>query len=188
MPSHVTLQDKFYTLQDLLIKNPESIATHTGIPFVLLIYNPQDEYICQQLKNDTFQKLKDRAIKYVDIHLNKKIFEWLEEEGVLEQSFQIEASARTASNKEDLTNQLASIIKEKLIAHIIEISNQDSNQIIFLSRAGSLYPFVRVSNILSELENKIKNILVVFYPGSQEGKNLRFLNTTEGYYYRAMKI
>lgn len=183
MPSHMTLQDKFYKFEELLIKNAESIATHTGIPFVLLIYQPQDEHLCQQYKAGLFQKLDDRDIKYTDVGLNKKIFDWLEEEGILEQSFQLEASG-----KEELTKQLSSIIKEKLIDYIIKICNEDSQQIIFLSRAGSLYPFTRVSNILSELENKIKNIMVVFYPGSQEGKNLRFLNVNEGHYYRAMKL
>lgn len=179
----MNLQDKFDKLEEVLTKDSDSIRVHSGVPFVLLVYDPNDEYLLNQQKTFLFHKLDDLKIKYVEVPLNKRIFEWLEEEGLLQEAFQLEKT-----RKKELTKQLSAILKSKLVASLTQLSEEDKEPIIFLSRAGSLYPFLRVSAILSELENKVKNIMVVFYPGKREGKSLRFLNESEGYYYRAMII
>lgn len=179
----MNLQDKFYKLEEVLTKDSNSIKVHSGVPFVLLVYDPGDEYLVNQQKTVLFHKLDDLRIKYIEVPLNKKIFEWLEEKGLLQEAFHLEET-----KKKELTKQLSAILKSKIVASLAQLSGKDPESIMFLSRAGSLYPFLRVSAILSELENKVKNIVVVFYPGKREGKSLRFLNESEGYYYRAMII
>ncbi|HHE71042.1 MAG TPA: DUF1788 domain-containing protein, partial [Chloroflexi bacterium] len=44
-----------------------------------------------------------------------------------------------------------------------------------LTGVSHLYPFVRVANLLEDLENRVKAPLVVFYPGEELDSELRFL-------------
>lgn len=55
---------------------------------------------------------------------------------------------------------------------------------IVLLRAGALFPFVRVSSIFSRLEGKTRQVIVVPYPGDQEGAMLgeRSFDLAAGYY------
>jgi len=55
-------------------------------------------------------------------------------------------------------------------------------------RCGILYPFSSISVILGQLENVVDTPLIVFYPAIKQGKDLRFLDETNGTYYRAKVI
>jgi hypothetical protein len=64
----------------------------------------------------------------------------------------------------------------------------EDNGVIFLSGVATMYPFARVSNLLTDLENKVHVPLVVFYPGSEENNKLSFLNREQHIGYRAQRI
>ena len=42
------LQEKFNQLEDLLLNHRESIGIHNGVPFIMLIYSPENEIECRQ--------------------------------------------------------------------------------------------------------------------------------------------
>ena len=60
----MNLQEKFYRLENLLKQKPQDISIHSGVPFILQVYSPDDEYFLNQQKNILFQKLKDSNIEY----------------------------------------------------------------------------------------------------------------------------
>jgi len=57
-----------------------------------------------------------------------------------------------------------------------------------LTSVASIYPFARVSNLLTDLENHVLVPLVVFYPGGEVDGKLSFLNREAHIGYRARII
>lgn len=180
------LNEKFIELEELLLKRRETIGTHTGVPFILLIYSPEEKKNCQKQFKNLCNKLKDKEVPFENITLSTFIFKAIEQVVSLDEVFNIEKE-----DPDSLNRELSGIIKEQLINLILDISKNTPDKIIFLTQVSALYPFVRVSNLLTDLENKIKNPFIVFYPGTQEEENLYFLNIrnySDSSYYRAMKI
>ena len=60
--------------------------------------------------------------------------------------------------------------------------------VVALSGVSSLFGFVRVSELVSDLEPSIRGRLVVFFPGEYENGNYRFLDARDGWSYRAVPI
>jgi hypothetical protein len=116
------------------------------------------------------------------------VFTILEEENLLESVIEVEKN-----NPEDLREGLNSAFFEeygesrgKLIDALIEEINGHDTAVIY--RCGILYPFSSLSVILGQLENVIETPLIVFYTAVKEDKTVRFLDETEGQYYRAKVI
>ena len=60
--------------------------------------------------------------------------------------------------------------------------------VVVLTGVGSLFGFVKVSEVVHALEPDIKGRLVVFFPGEYENGNYRFLDARDGWSYRAVPI
>ena len=94
----------------------------------------------------------------------------------------------------DVYRDLARNYRPALAQHIIQTAEtlEDQDVVLFLTHVAHLYPFVRVSNLLEDLENRVKMPLVIFYPGEELDGELRFLclENTDGPHtkYRARRI
>jgi len=64
----------------------------------------------------------------------------------------------------------------------------DKNTVVALTGLGSLYPFAHVSLLIRALEPDIKGRLVVFFPGTKNGTNFRFLDVRDGFHYLGTSI
>ena len=52
----------------------------------------------------------------------------------------------------------------------------------------SLYGFVRVSELIHDVERSIKGRLVVFFPGTKNENNYRLLDARDGWNYLAVPV
>ncbi len=64
----------------------------------------------------------------------------------------------------------------------------DRNTVVALTGLGALYPFLHVSVLIRALEPDIEGRLVVFFPGSKNGTNFRFLDARDGFHYLGTSI
>ena len=71
------LQEKFEFLEDLLLNKRESIGLHTGVPFIMLVYDPKKEIECGEEIKNTEEKLISRNLNVLTLPINKFIFEYL---------------------------------------------------------------------------------------------------------------
>ena len=169
MPS---LVDKFRELETLLLRSRHTLALHAGVPFVLLIYDPHQERLCREEQEHLGTKLQDAGLTVREIPVQTFIFDHYAQIGLLDRVFEKE---RTSPG--DVYRDLAKNYRPALVEHIIEeaqgLEGQDA--VLLLTQAAHLYPFVRVSNLLEDLENQVKLPFVVFYPGEELDGELRFL-------------
>jgi hypothetical protein len=60
--------------------------------------------------------------------------------------------------------------------------------VVALLGAGSLFGFLRLSDVIKEVEREIQGRLVVFFPGQKDGNNYRLLDARDGWNYMAVGI
>ena len=64
----------------------------------------------------------------------------------------------------------------------------DDNAVVAVTGVGSLYPFVRVSDLVAAVAPDVRGRLVVFFPGELENNNYRLLDARDGWNYHAVAI
>ena len=167
-----SLVDKFRELESLLVNSRHTLALHAGVPFVLLIYDPQQERLCREEQSHLGDKLQDAGLTVHEIPVQTFIFDHYAQIGLLDRIFEKEQTSPG-----DVYRDLAKNYRPALVRHIIaqaeELESQDA--VLFLTQTAHLYPFVRVSNLLEDLENHVKLPFIVLYPGEELDGELRFL-------------
>jgi Domain of unknown function (DUF1788) len=81
--------------------------------------------------------------------------------------------------------------KQAIATQIIEALNNGNpveNTVVALAGIGSLFGFLRVSELLPLVEPHIRGRLLVFFPGVYEHENYRLLDARDGWNYRAVPI
>lgn len=169
MPS---LIDKFSELESLLLTQRHTLALHAGVPFVLLIYDPSEEHRCREEQAHLLRKLDDTGIVVHEISVASFMFDHYAEIGLLDRIFEEEPT-----QPEAVYRDLAKNYRPALARHIIDLAEEldGRDAVLFLTQVAHLHPFVRVSNLLEDLENRVKLPFVVFYPGEELDGELRFL-------------
>lgn len=81
-------------------------------------------------------------------------------------------------------------LKEKLVSLLTKEcdSHNGPDTVLAILGIGSLFGFIHISSVLTELDSKIKGRLLVFFPGVYEQNRYRFLDARDGFNYMAMPI
>jgi hypothetical protein len=178
------LREKFEKLADLLILNRDTLSQGTGVPFVRLIYHPDEELEAQELTELLIQKLEKIGIKPVEINCGEYPFRYYQKKDVLE--------LRLSTGEErpaQAADEMGKHAEEDLLADIVqqaEVANDKT--VIILTKTGLLYPFAQLSGVLQGCENKVLVPLVILYPATNEEKKILFMGKREPGYYRTRDI
>lgn len=187
MPS---LAEKFAELEKLIFEQRKTLHLHAGVPFVLLIYDPNEEFRCREEQAHLKHKFTDEGLIVREIAIEQFIFDHYAEIGLLDKVFEKEASTPDVVYR-DLAKNYRPALVDYIIQQADELGDED-DAVLFLTQTAHLYPFVRVSNLLENLENHVRLPLVVFYPGEELDGELRFLclENSDGPHtkYRARRI
>lgn len=68
------------------------------------------------------------------------------------------------------------------------LDKADGESVVALTGTASLYGFIRVSDLLHTVENRIRGRLAVFFPGTKNDNNYRLLDARDGWSYLAQPI
>lgn len=184
----MSLLPKFRELEQTLLQDRHLLSTHSGVPFMLLVYPPEQERLCRELQAELMEKLRVRDMPVIEHRLDTFIFDYYNarfaHRGGVKLLFDLERTDPDA-----LRRMISGIYEEKLVDSILSTASRaEPNGAIFLTGVAAMYPFGRISNLLMALENQIILPLVVFYPGSYISGQLSFLNIEHHTGYRAKVI
>lgn len=180
MPAFTALRN------DLLAEGGPRISTMRNYRFAILVYDPKQELNLRQQIRSLSDDLHRQGWHVLAISLYRLLLNRLraEEPRVLESIAQLERRlyARDPTRalnhlKEKLARYVESPegMSADVIAEIEQFATQypdEANRtLIFLTRAGSLYPFFRSSALLKHLDGKTQNLpVVLLYPGQRQGE------------------
>ena len=92
---------------------------------------------------------------------------------------------------EDLELKLEDDFLEHVVGRVREVltsSEADENSVVGIYGIASLFGFVRVSELMKEIERDIRGRVVAFFPGEYENSNYRLLDARDGWNYLAVPI
>ena len=145
-----------------------------GIPFFRVLYPPGEEREALRQFRLLAERLQQQGWQVSVISLSeamKKAIASLFGCGVDEVRgrLQEEEQHRNRSELKSLLSQYLPLELAKAVINHFQFQNFSGKSAIFLVRTGVLYPFMRPSHLLVQLEGKIRSILVIAYPGVDVG-------------------
>ncbi|WP_437553181.1 BREX protein BrxB domain-containing protein [Sorangium sp. So ce367] len=173
--------------KDLLRDEGPQISTVRNYNFAILPYDPEDEFKLRRAIHELSETLRDAGWNTGTIPLNALLLARLRAQGsdFLESMIQREKRLTMASDpgrglrtlKERVVTLLEGPegIAKDVIREIDRILNERSSNpdrtVIFLGRAGALYPFFRTSALLKHVAGHTRNVpVVLLYPGEVVGE------------------
>lgn len=182
--------------QDLLDEDGPRISTMRNYRFAILVYEPQQEFRLRQQVQSLTHDLQSLGWNVGQISLNHLLMKRLrqEEQRVIDSISQRERSLYRRNPDRALTYLKEKIspyvegpegIARDVIAEIdqfVETHPVEADRtVIFLRRAGSLYPFLRSSALLKHIDGKTRNLpVVLLYPGKHDAQSLSFMGELAG--------
>lgn len=181
----------------LVVVSDNGFLTNQGlnneVPFHICPYDPAIQVdinqMVRQLKND----LLDRTVPVLEVNLYDLVVEILKQEGDWEWLLENESTMCRERLKEELQGMVD--VENILIPAIVSKMKVADYQVLFLTGAGEVFPYMRSHNVLNNLQKRAKEKpTLIFFPGLyqhslENGASLElFGKLKEDGYYRAFNI
>lgn len=177
------LDSKFKELEGLLVSGgAEQIRARRGVPFIALLYPPQEELQVRSRIDALKRRLETVGWNIQSFQPEPILFKFLESKGKLKDVFEAERQ-----DPEQLRSRMAF---DLFVKHLAELGKDFMPKAaIFVRRAGGFYPHVNIYSLQEQLVNKVKKTTVFFVPAIEtEGPAYKFLGEVKTQKYRGHYI
>lgn len=175
----LSLKERIDLLENDLKADPPRISVYHDLPFAILRYDPQEEWILRREVRFLSTRLKSAGKEVVTISLAQLLWEIIESAEGLDAIVELERRQGFEKAQAQITTYLSDENWFLLPKHLAEKMNafDPKKTIVFLTRAASLSPAIyHLSKLLDEMQGQTKVPAILFYPGSLEGATgLRFM-------------
>jgi Domain of unknown function (DUF1788) len=173
-------------LQDARLLSNRGIGNEIG--FYIFDYDAEYEPLVQRYVDRLKPQLTSSPIQLIllEIDLYKTILDILSERGVLKKAFELEATKGNAA----LAKTVAPLVRPDQVIAYIQKKLRGDEQLVIMTGVGASWPLLRSHSILNNLHPVLDKIpLVMFFPGSYDGHELRLFDTfKDDNYYRAFPL
>jgi len=189
------LRDAYTHLTDVLASDPfkNMEGLNGDIPFHICPFEPSLQNDINLLVKQVTNYLIDAQVKVLEVNLYDLVIELCKEEDDWEWLLENE----TTMSKQEFKEEIQGIIDTKtvLIPAIVKKMSENNFDILIITGVGEVYPYIRSSSLLENLQIKAKEKpTLMFYPGQykhsvENGTSLvLFGNLEDDKYYRAFNI
>jgi hypothetical protein len=172
---------------DLLRNDGPQISTVRNYNFAILPYEPESEFALRAAIDKLCQDLRDAGWTTGSIPLHSLLLARLRAEGqefidaMIEREKRLAGAADPWRGLRALKERVVTLIEgpeglaKDVITEIEQILDEHPDNlgrtVIFLGRAGSLYPFFRTSALLKHVAGHTRNVpVILLYPGNVVGE------------------
>lgn len=155
--------------------------TVSGLERVLMVvYEKEDERRLRARVNAFAQGTEAAGHAWATVDATTWFSEWM-----ASQTFKAEYFAVP----EDLALKVKSDFGRFAISRLAEaLQKADDRTVVAMLGVAALYGFIRVSDLVRDVEQHIRGRLLVFFPGTREGATYRLLDARDGWNYLARCI
>lgn len=152
--------------------------TSSGAQRVMLVVYEKEIERALRARVGEFEQATLRANKkWKLVDCSRWFSEWMGREEYRESYFE---------TPELLVMKLSVEFKREVVRRLTEqLKQADEDTVIALLGVASLYGFVRVAEVVHDVERAIRGQLVVLFPGTKNGNNYRLLDARDGWNYLA---
>lgn len=171
--------------KDLLREDGPQISTVRNYNFAILPYAPEDEFKLRKAIHDLSETLRDAGWNPATITLHSLLLERVRKQGpefveaMVRREKQLAGAADPWRGLRALKDRIVTLIEgpdglaKDVVGEIDRILEESPNRdrtVIFIGRAGALYPFFRTSALLKHVAGHTDNVpVVLLYPGKLVG-------------------
>lgn len=186
-----SLQDRLNQIPDKILSEEFLKGQGLGneIGFWIFDYAPEEELQVREYQTflQGFLAKKHSHLNVVHINLLEVLRDYLLERKFLDKSIAMQKAKGDAALLKALSGPLH---MDKFAPFLMERSGASDKDIIFISGVGSVWPVLRVHNLLNKLHALLGHKpVVLFYPGQYTGQAMTLFNKIpSNNYYRAFKL
>jgi hypothetical protein len=154
------------------------ISAYHDMPYAIFRYPPEDEFSVRKQLTLLRTRLEQSGKRVTVVSLAECMTAALDAKGLDTAAL---AQAETAVGLATTIDTVHEVLSEyepldELVAQRIPADADPLRDIVFIVRAGALFPVYRTSSLLEQLKGKIHVPSVLFYPGELDGAaGLRFM-------------
>jgi hypothetical protein len=158
------------------------ISAYHDMPYAIFRYSPEYEFAVRKEVALLRTRLEQVGKRVTTISLAECMLSALEAEGIDTEAL---VEAEMSSGLEatiDTVHQVLSAYRplDELVANRIPGDARLERDIVFIVRAGALFPVYRTSSLLEQLKGKVQVPAVLYYPGELDGAaGLRFMGVMD---------
>lgn len=158
------------------------IGAYHNMPYAIFYYPPEEEIPLRGELVLLSTRLEQIGKRVTSISLAECLADALLAEGLTIERI---SSAEKRTSTEKMIDTIHMVISRRrpldnLVAARIPQETDPTRDIVFIVRAGSLFPFYRTSSLLEQLKGKLEVPAVLFYPGELDGiAGLKFMGVLE---------
>jgi len=163
------------------------------VPFFICPYRPEEDVEMKRLERQLIKQLDQHGVSILHINLYDLSIEMLKERGIWDRILNAEQNVVKEKFKELLQGVLDP--ENHLIPAIARKMERTNFDVMFITGAGEVFPYIRTHNVLNNLQSTAKDKpTVLFFPGRythslEGGASLDlFGRLHDDKYYRAFNI
>lgn len=157
------------------------ISAYHDMPYALFRYDPEDEFPLRQQVTLLQTRLEQKGKRVRRISLAECLDEAMRSQRPLPEWFDVERELGT----ETVVETVHSVLSESsplvdLVAARMPEDPDPLRDVVFILRAGALFPVYRTFSLLEQLKGRVHVPTVLFYPGDLDGAaGLRFMGVLD---------
>ncbi len=158
-----------------------AISAYHDMPYALFRYEPEDEFELRRQVTMLQTRLEQAGKRVCRISLAQCLEEAMTSVQPLDDWFEAERRHGIGTVVETIHEVLAEMSPlVDLVASQMPDNPDPVRDVVFISRAGALFPVYRTFSLLEQLKGRVMVPTVLFYPGTPDGAaGLRFMGVLE---------
>jgi hypothetical protein len=157
------LSEKFDQLESLLLHHRAILAQNTGVPFLRLVYRPDEEEACRHRREVLARVLEGQGTRVETVSCKGAIFGHYERRGRLTRLFELEKE-----NSDWLAGNIGPHARREMVDRLLAaVDRLGDDGVLFVVDVAFGYPYLSLAGVLHDVTNRIQSpmALVLFYPG-----------------------
>ncbi len=170
----------------------ERYKSYIGLPWqkdlagaqraIFIVYDKTDERRLRARKDLFALVTAEAGHSWIECDLTRAFAQWMAHTEYRNSYFESPEDLELKL-EDDFLEHVAGRVKEVLTA-----PEADENSVVGVYGIASLFGFVRVSELMKEIERDITGRVALFFPGEYENSNYRLLDARDGWNYLAVPI
>jgi hypothetical protein len=158
------------------------MSAYHDMPYAIFRYSPEDEFAVRKGVTLLRTRLQQAGKRVTTISLAECMQAGLEAESLGSAELVATEKAMGLQATIDTVHEIISTYQplDDLVAERLPEEAESERDIVFIVRAGALFPMYRTSSLLEQLKGKVPVPAVLFYPGELDGAaGLRFMGVLD---------
>jgi hypothetical protein len=160
----------------------QQLSAYHDMPYAIFRYPPEDEFAVRRQVSLLRTRLEQSGKRVTMISLAECLAAALEAEGMGSDAL---VDAEKSVGLDTVVDTIFQILSDyqpldELVARRIPADADPLRDLVFIVRAGALFPVYRTSALLEQIKGKVQVPAVLFYPGELDGAaGLRFMGVLD---------